>query len=132
MVLIPKYCPQSLWEFRFIYLLGSLYKLVAKVLASRLASVMDKIISSNQSISLKVDNWWMEWCWSIRLWIHSNDLRRINSLSRWTFGRLMIRRARVFLDYMLKRFGFDEKRCALMRVCVFADNLYVLVNECPT
>lgn len=48
--LIPKvYTPQSLGEFRPISLLGSLYKLDA----SRLASVMDKTISSNQSALLK-------------------------------------------------------------------------------
>lgn len=39
--------PSSLGDFRPISLLGSLYKLVAKVLASRLALVMDKLISSN-------------------------------------------------------------------------------------
>lgn len=52
--LIPKVdSPQSLREFHPISLLGSLYKLVDKVLASRLASVMDKIISSNQYVFLK-------------------------------------------------------------------------------
>jgi hypothetical protein len=53
-VLIPKVdSPQSLGEFCPISLIGSLYKLIAKVLASTLASVMDKIISPNQSAFLK-------------------------------------------------------------------------------
>jgi len=52
--LIPKVnSPQSLVEFHLISLLGSLYKLVDKVSASRLASMMDKIISSNQYVFLK-------------------------------------------------------------------------------
>ncbi|PNX78354.1 protein root hair defective 3 [Trifolium pratense] len=40
-------------DFRLISLLGSLYKLVAKVLAGRLASVMNKLISRNQSTFIK-------------------------------------------------------------------------------
>jgi len=36
-----------------ISLLGSLYKLVAKVLVGRLAPVMDKLISSNQYVFIK-------------------------------------------------------------------------------
>ena len=40
-------------DFRPISLIGSLYKLVAKVLAARLALVMDNIISSNQSDFIK-------------------------------------------------------------------------------
>lgn len=36
-------------DFRLISLVGSLYKLVAKELATRLGTLMDKLISSNQS-----------------------------------------------------------------------------------
>jgi len=47
--LIPKLpYPSRLGDFRPISLLGSLYKLLANVLASRLAPIMDKLISSNQ------------------------------------------------------------------------------------
>jgi hypothetical protein len=48
--LIPKItCPHLLSDFRPISLLGSLYKLLAKVLARRLGNVMDVVISKNQS-----------------------------------------------------------------------------------
>ncbi|MCI18229.1 transposon TX1 putative protein [Trifolium medium] len=40
--------PLRIGDFRPISLVGSLYKLVAKVLAGRLAKVMDKLISPNQ------------------------------------------------------------------------------------
>ena len=45
--------PIHLEDFRPISLLGSLYKLVAKVLAGRLAPVMDSLISSNQYAFIK-------------------------------------------------------------------------------
>ncbi|GAU48545.1 hypothetical protein TSUD_99510 [Trifolium subterraneum] len=52
--LIPKIqSPLSIGDFRPISIVGSLYKLVAKVLASRLAKVMDKLISPNQSAFIK-------------------------------------------------------------------------------
>ena len=55
--LIPKISsPMELKDFRPISLLGSLYKLLAKVLARRLARVMCLIISQNQSAFLKGRN----------------------------------------------------------------------------
>lgn len=54
LTLIPKSsCPQGLRDYRPISLLGSIYKLISKVLASILATVMDSIISSNQSAFIK-------------------------------------------------------------------------------
>jgi len=55
--LIPKVKnPFYLKDFRSISLLGSLYKLLSKVLASRLAGVMNSIISQSQSTFLKGQN----------------------------------------------------------------------------
>lgn len=55
--LIPKAgSPFQLGYFLPISLLGSPYKLQAKVFVGRLTSVMDKLISFNQSTSLKVDS----------------------------------------------------------------------------
>jgi hypothetical protein len=45
--LIPKVArPSSLGEFRPISLLGCLYKMIAKVLAARLAKVMDTVVAT--------------------------------------------------------------------------------------
>jgi hypothetical protein len=55
--LIPKISsPLEVKDFRPISLLGCLYKLLAKVLARRLAKVMNHIISSNQLAFLKGRN----------------------------------------------------------------------------
>lgn len=37
-----------------------------------------------------------------------------------------------FQNYMLIRFGFSEKLRSWRKSCVFARNLIVLVNGCPT
>lgn len=51
--LIPKNDhPQSLSEYRPISLIGSMYKIVAKLLANRLKSVLAKVISATQSAFL--------------------------------------------------------------------------------
>jgi hypothetical protein len=52
--LIPKVpSPLALGEFRPISLLGCLYKLIAKVLAGRLAKVMNSVVSNTQTAFIK-------------------------------------------------------------------------------
>lgn len=47
---LPKInCAQTLGEFRSISLLGSLYKVIAKVLVARLGNVMESLISNQHS-----------------------------------------------------------------------------------
>jgi hypothetical protein len=90
--LIPKVpSPSRLGDFRPISLLGSLYKLVAKVLTGRLAPVMDNLIYANQSAFIKVVNWWMEWWWWLtRLLMLLGRLKRSASFLRWISKRHMI------------------------------------------
>ncbi|XP_071686901.1 uncharacterized protein [Rutidosis leptorrhynchoides] len=54
MTLIPKKStPMNLGEYRPISLIGSLYKIIAKVLSKRLQSVIHKVISVEQSAFMK-------------------------------------------------------------------------------
>jgi hypothetical protein len=124
--------PLSLSDFRPISLLGCLYKLIAKVLAKRLALVMDSIIAPNQSAFLKGRNLvdgavvvnevveaakkMMKDCMIFKV-----DFEKAYDSVDWSF-----------LDYMLHRFGFCEKWIAWIRACVFSGNLSVLVNGSPT
>lgn len=51
--LIPKIeCPTSLSKFRPISLIGSLYKIVAKVLSHRIKKVMPRVVGEVQSAFL--------------------------------------------------------------------------------
>ncbi|WJX66218.1 hypothetical protein P8452_50797 [Trifolium repens] len=131
--LIPKVSnPHSISEFRPISLLGSLYKLFAKVLAVRLGVVMDSLISKNQSTFIKgrfladgvvVLNEVVDYakrsnkeCLILKV-----DFEKAYDSVSWDF-----------LDYMLGRFGFGLKWRAWMKMCVCNGNLSVLVNGSPT
>ena len=49
-ILIPKKCNAvSIKDFRPISLVGSMYKLLSKVLANRLRAVLDNLISESQN-----------------------------------------------------------------------------------
>lgn len=110
LTLVPKTSsPQGLGDFRSISLLGSLYKLLSKVLAARLAKVIDSIISHNQSAFIKRR--------------HIADgvvvMNELIDLARKRGKKCVIFKVDFekaydsicwdFLDYMLLRFGFHEK-----------------------
>jgi hypothetical protein len=131
--LIPKVSsPSSLSDFRPISLLGCLYKIISKVLASRLAKVMDSIIAKNQSAFIKgrqlVDGVLIvkevvDWVKKAKkeCMIFKVDFEKAYDSVDWGF-----------LDYMLRRFGFCEKWIEWMRECVFAGSMSILVNGSPT
>lgn len=108
--IIPKVNSLShLGEFRLISLMGSLYKLVAKVLTVRLSSVIEKLISSKQSSFLKG-----------RMMVDEVvDVNEVNDLAKRSKRARLILKVDFekaydivswkFLDYMLIRFRFYEK-----------------------
>jgi hypothetical protein len=131
--LIPKVArPSSLGEFRPISLLGCLYKIIAKVLAARLAKVMDSVVATTQSAFIKgrnlVDGVLVvnevidiakrtgKPCLVLKV-----DFEKAYDSIEWCFH-----------EYMLRRFGFGAKWIEWMRACIFAGNLSVLVNGSPT
>jgi len=131
--LIPKVkCPLSIKEFRPISLLGSIYKILAKVLAGRLSKVMNSFISKSQSTFLKgrhlvdgvlIVNEVVELaklrnreCLILKV-----DFEKAYDLMEWSF-----------LEYMLRRMGFVGKWIAWMKACVFGGNMSILVNGSPT
>ncbi|GAU34591.1 hypothetical protein TSUD_15060 [Trifolium subterraneum] len=131
--LIPKILnPQSLGDFRPISLLGCFYKLVAKVLTKRLSTVMDSLTSKNQSAFLKgrllVDgvlaiNEVVDWVKKTKkeCLVFKVDFEKAYDSVSWSF-----------LEYMLRRFGFDGKWRSWIKACVFSGSLSVLVNGSPT
>ncbi|MCH87417.1 LINE-1 reverse transcriptase like, partial [Trifolium medium] len=133
LTLVPKIkSPQSLGDFRPISLLGCLYKLLAKVLTSRLAKAIDPLIPKTQTAFLKgrqlvegvvVVNEVIDYakksgkeCVILKV-----DFEKAYDSVDWSF-----------LDFMLQKFGFCEKWRAWMRAYVCAGNMFVLVNGSPT
>ena len=131
--LIPKVSsPMELKDFRPIYLLGSLYKLLAKVLARRLAGVMNSIISLSQSAFLKgrhlvdgvlVVNELVDFAKKIKkeCLIFKVDFEKVYDSVDWGF-----------LEYIMCRVGLCAKWVAWMKACVFGGSMSVLVNGSPT
>ncbi|KAK2369529.1 hypothetical protein QL285_082658 [Trifolium repens] len=131
--LIPKVtCPSSLGEFRPISLLGCLYKIVAKVLAARLAKVMDSLVATTQSAFIKGRNL-VDGVMVINEVIDlAKKSGRACIILKVDFEKAYESVEWSFLEYMLRRFGFGGKWIEWMRACVCAGNLSVLVNGNPT
>jgi len=119
-------------DFRPISLLGCLYKLLAKVMARRLASVMNSIISPVQSAFLKgrhlvdgvlVINELVDYAKKEKkeCLIFKVDFEKAYDSVDWGF-----------LEYMMIRVGMCEKWVNWMKAYVFGGSMSVLVNGSPT
>jgi hypothetical protein len=131
--IIPKVkCPLSLKEFRPISLLGSIYKILAKVLAGRLAKVMNPLISKNQSAFLKGRHL-EDGVLIVNEVVEVARLRKRECLIlKVDFEKAYDSVEWSFLEYMLRRMGFVSKWIAWMKACVFGGSMSILVNESPT
>jgi hypothetical protein len=131
--LIPKVpLPFNLGDFRPISFLSCLYKIIAKVLTNRLAKVMSPLIAHTQSAFIKgrnlvdgvlVVNEVVDLAKKFEkdCLIFKVDFEKAYDSVEWSF-----------LEYMLRRFGFDEVWIGWMKACVFGGSLSVLVNGSPT
>jgi hypothetical protein len=124
--------PFGLGDFRPISLLGCLYKLIAKVLASRLAKVMNTLVAPNQSAFIKGRN-------LVDGVLVVNELVDVPKrqgkeclIFKVDFEKAYDSVDWGFLEYMLRRFGFCEMWIGWIRACIFGGNLSVLVNGSPT
>lgn len=131
--LIPKSDnPSGLNEYRPVSLIGSLYKILAKVLANRIKQVMPKIISEIQFAFFGgrhvldgvlianevIDGWKTS---NRKGLVIKLDFEKAYDSVNWEF-----------LFSMLSNFGFGEKWVSWMRTCVSSTKIFVLVNGSPT
>ncbi|CAL5415768.1 unnamed protein product [Camellia sinensis] len=131
--LIPKNdTPNGLADFRPISLVGSMYKILSKVLAHRLTRVLPEVIGDSQSAFLGgrsildgvfianeiVDGW--------------KKARKKGMLIKLDFEKAYDSINWEFLFSMLANFGFGSKWTSWMRACVSTARLSVLVNGSPT
>ncbi|CAL5358449.1 unnamed protein product [Camellia sinensis] len=131
--LIPKNeNPSSLAEYRPISLIGSFYKILAKVLSNRMKTVMPRIISVTQSAFIGgrnildgilianevVHGWKKDRGKGVILKL---DFEKAYDSVNWGF-----------LFSMLANFGFGAKWVSWIKECVTSASISILVNGSPT
>jgi hypothetical protein len=131
--LIPKISsPIALKDFRPISLLGTLYKILSKVLARRLAGVMITIISQSQSAFLKDRNLVDGVVVANEIVDYARKLKRQCLILKVDFEKAYDSVDWGFLEYMMGRVGMCAKWVAWMKACVFGGSMSILVNGSPT
>ncbi|GJU16143.1 RNA-directed DNA polymerase, eukaryota [Tanacetum coccineum] len=131
--LIPKIPDANLVkDFRPISLIGSLYKIIAKILANRLVPVLGDIVNEVQSAFISerqildgpfILNEVIQWCKSKKKQslIFKVDFEKAYDSVRWDF-----------LDDVLKKFGFGDKWCNWIQNCLRSSRGSIIINGSAT
>ncbi|XP_058725811.1 uncharacterized protein LOC131597115 [Vicia villosa] len=133
LALIPKNNnPQNLGEYRPICLVGSIYKIISKILAARLKEVIDTLVSNNQTAFVpgrnKMDgvllvNELLDWM---------KKKKRGSILLKVDFEKAYDSVSWQYLKEMMMRMGFGERWMKWMDSCIFKSHISVLVNGSAT
>nr|GEX71936.1 putative RNA-directed DNA polymerase, eukaryota, reverse transcriptase zinc-binding domain protein [Tanacetum cinerariifolium] len=130
--LILKICDANVVkDFRPISLIGSLYKIIAKILANHLVVVLGDIVNEVQSAFIAdqkildspfILNEVLQWCKSKKKQslIFKVDFEKAYDLVRWDI-----------LDDVLKKFGFGDKWCKWIQCCLSSSRGSILINGSP-
>ncbi|GKA43664.1 RNA-directed DNA polymerase, eukaryota, reverse transcriptase zinc-binding domain protein [Tanacetum coccineum] len=119
-------------DFRPISLIGSLYKIIAKILANRLVVVLGDIVNEVQSAFIAdrqildgpfILNEVLQWCKSKKKQslIFKVDFEKAYDSVRWDF-----------LDEVLKKCGFGDKWCTWIQSCLRSSRGSIIINGSPT
>ncbi|GJW55102.1 RNA-directed DNA polymerase, eukaryota, reverse transcriptase zinc-binding domain protein [Tanacetum coccineum] len=111
---------------------GSVYKVIAKILANRLVTVLEDIVSESQSAFVKdrqildgplILNELVQWCKKAKQqsMFFKVDFEKAYDSVRWDY-----------IDIILRKFGFGEKWCKWIGGCLRTSRGSVLVNGSPT
>ncbi|KAJ9560860.1 hypothetical protein OSB04_006020 [Centaurea solstitialis] len=133
LALVPKKDdPLLISEYRPISLLGCTYKVIAKLLAKRMAAVMDKLISSNQSAFLKnrqiVDSVLI----ANEIVHHAKKKGLKMLLFKVDFEKAFDSVNWDFLISIMKQMGFGHIWCDWIKGCLSSASVSVLVNGSPS
>ncbi|KAK3205243.1 hypothetical protein Dsin_019289 [Dipteronia sinensis] len=131
--LIPKRAkPETMLDFRFISLVGSMYKLLVKVLAYWVKKVMSSIIGEFQMVFVKDHQILDSFVVTAKI-IHGwkND-RGGGLLVKLDFEKAYDSVDHEFLDSMMVDMGFEERWRRWIHDCISSPALSVLVNGSPT
>ncbi|GJX58871.1 RNA-directed DNA polymerase, eukaryota [Tanacetum coccineum] len=119
-------------DFRPISLIGSMYKIIAKILANRLVVVLGNLVNEVQSAFVAdrqildgpfILNELLQWCKSKKKHslLFKVDFEKAYDSVRWDY-----------LDDILRKFGFGEKWCEWIQSCLRSSRGSVIVNGSPT
>ncbi|GKA57981.1 RNA-directed DNA polymerase, eukaryota, reverse transcriptase zinc-binding domain protein [Tanacetum coccineum] len=119
-------------DFRPISLVGSLYKIISKILANRLVGVLSDIVSDVQSAFIAerqilhgpfILNEVLRWCKvkKKQALIFKVDFEKAYDSVRWDF-----------LDEVLSKFGFGDKWRKWIQACLMTSRGSILINGSPT
>ncbi|KAK3230652.1 hypothetical protein Dsin_002533 [Dipteronia sinensis] len=131
--LIPKVSkPTTLKEFRPISLVGSMYKILAKILANRIKKVMNSVIGENQMAFIQ--NRQLVDSYVIAEEIIHNWRKEMEGglIVKIDFEKAYDSVDFQFLDSMMEGMGFGYKWRQWIRCCISTPAMSVLVNGSPT
>ena len=133
LALIPKCSKlESMKDFRPISLVGSMYKIIAKVLYNRLKGVMDSIIGETQMAFVQNHQ-------ILDSFVIVEEI--IQLWKKGSIGGLLVKLDfekaydsvdHGLLDTMMRDMGFGSRWRQWMRYCISTPMLSVLVNGSPT
>ncbi|XP_058776253.1 uncharacterized protein LOC131650564 [Vicia villosa] len=131
--LIPKVNnPIALDEFRPIFLVGSVYKIFAKLLAGRLKLVFHKLISKCQTAFAANRQLLDGVLVSNEVVVFAKRVKRKCMLVKVDFEKAYDCVSWDFLRSMLKRMDFGDQWCGWMETLGFNSSMSVFVNGSPT
>ncbi|KAE8680777.1 hypothetical protein F3Y22_tig00111366pilonHSYRG00071 [Hibiscus syriacus] len=131
--LIPKKCiPENIEDFRPISLVGSMYKILSKVLSKRLISCVKDIISPSQFAFIPgrqlldcaflanegIDSWRKQ---GLKGVVFKVDFSRAYDTIEWHI-----------IQRLMREMGFGERWCSWISQCISTASISVLVNGSPT
>lgn len=111
--------PQGLNDFRPISLIGCIYKIIARLLATRIKGVLLGIISTSQTAFLRGRQ-------ILDSVLVANEIINAAKKKKWLmylfkldFEKAYDSVSWKFLDYMMVRTGFNDKWRMWMNACIF-------------
>ncbi|GKU90517.1 hypothetical protein SLEP1_g4505 [Rubroshorea leprosula] len=132
-VLIPKTeNPQRIEEYRPISLIGVMYKVVAKLLASCLCKVLHKIIGEQQIAFIKVRQLVDGVVTANEVIDEAKRRRKKSFVFRVDFEKVYDEVCWNFINYMLDRMAFSVTWKRWIQECLKSSMVSILINESPT
>lgn len=108
-----------------------MYKILAKILAGRLRRILERLIANVQSAFIPNRNILDGVAIINEVVDFAKKERKRCMILKVDFERAYDSINWGFLDYMMRKFGMDEKWRKWIKVCVCCGNLSMLVNGSP-